>query len=73
MRKTMKARKWNGRKSARRSPQWFETYKNFVAATVAYARHPETPDSVAAPLLNALARLRDRLDEEDWVPQQLNV
>jgi hypothetical protein len=28
---------------------------------------------VAAPLLNALARLRDRLDEEDWVPQQLNV
>jgi hypothetical protein len=42
-----------------------------VSVTVAYARHLETPDSVATPLLNALARLRERLDEEDWVPEEL--
>jgi hypothetical protein len=73
MRKTMKGRRRKGWKPRRRSPQWFEAYKNFVSATVAYAHHPETPDRVAAPLLNALARLRDRLDEEDWVPEELDT
>jgi hypothetical protein len=70
MRKTMKGRKRKGREAGRRSPQWFDTYKNFISATVAYAHHPETADHVAAPLLNALARLRDGLDEEDWIPKE---
>jgi hypothetical protein len=73
MRKTMKGRKRKGRESGRRSPQGVKTYKNLISATVAYAHHPETPDRVAAPLLNAPAGLCDRLDEEDWIPKELAV
>jgi hypothetical protein len=54
-----------------RSDEWRKVYFGFVAATRAYAHHPETPDAVAAPLLDALANLRKRLDEEDWIPEEL--
>jgi hypothetical protein len=63
----------------KRSQQWVETYRNFVSATHAYANHPETPDSIATPLLDALDRLRERLDDEDrtdrgdWIPEELDA
>lgn len=41
-----------------------EAYLQMVQAIVTYARHPETPASVATPLKNALAEIRRRLGKE---------
>lgn len=41
-----------------------KAYLQMVQAIVKYARHPETPASVATPLKNALAEIRRRLSKE---------
>jgi hypothetical protein len=58
----------------RRSDEWKKVYLGYVAASQAYATHPETPASVSSAILRALARLEKRLDEDsDGWPLELEA